>query len=158
MIECSHQQEFFAIVPNMERTVWTLAKGKMRKGVYYCSDPKDLKRQLCKQCWSYVASILTPDRNSFERFDNNGELQGYRQTDLYWACVWQCWKTKQTLWARATPELLRSQSGESAVSRGAWGMPLGYCFSHLSALRGMEWYDIEIYAKPEKAKESEVAK
>ena len=158
MVQCYHRQEFLAIVPDAKRAVWTLAKGRMHEGVYYCSDPNDLKRQLNKQLWSFVASVLVPDRNTFEVFDKDGSLQMVRQTDLYWAAVWQCWKTKQTLWARVSPALLRSQFGESVVERGAWGVPLGYNFSHLSSLKDIPWYDIEIYAKPEAAKESEAAK
>lgn len=162
MTQCYSRPEFFAIVPDVDRKMWTLAKGKMREGVYYCSDIKDLKRQLGKQFWSFVASILVPENNKFQGFDKEGNLQDFKQTNLYWACVWQCWKTKQTLWAKVAPELLRSQVGEGMAERGIWCVPTGYNFSHLSALRGIEWYDIEIYAKPEakdvKSKESEVAK
>ena len=159
MIQLYYPITFFALVPDAERKMWTLAKGTTRKdGVFMADGKSDLKRQLDKEHWGFVANILVPDRHTFEGFDKEGKLQESRRTSLYWAGVWQCPETKKTLIAMADPDILRSQCGESLCERGAWGTPTGYNFSHLCALKDMEWYDIELYAKPKAAKESEAGK
>ncbi|MBR4615222.1 MAG: hypothetical protein IKO55_06415 [Kiritimatiellae bacterium] len=149
MIECFHPITFFALVPDVERKMWTLAKGRTRRRVYLCDGKSALKRQLGKDCYNHVANILVPNRYTFEGFDKAGKLQEFRQTSLYWAGVWQCWKTKKTIIATIGPDITRSGFGESLCERGGWGMPIGYNFSHLSSLKDMKWYDLEIYAKPE---------